>query len=277
LATDDPTYIQENALWLQAEADYKNHAAVIAQSEAALNGSWLSYIQLSSTITGPAAGTISGLILTPGLLINSASSTSSTSSNGSSSSNSSSVLGTITIAQGRRQVSVNLTEIDVTKVAPGQKATLTLDAFPDKTFTGKVLTVNTNGSVSSGVTTYPATIGFDNALNNIYPNMAVNAKIITNVKNNLILVPSAAIQTTTGESIVNVMRNGQITQVPVEIGDSNDTQTEIISGINEGEMVVTGSTATNGTRTGGQGATSPFGGFGGTRGGVGGGGVFIRR
>ena len=277
LATDDQTYIQENALWLQVEADYKNQSAVITQSQAAVNSAWLSYIQLSSTITAPASGRISGLTLTPGIPITSTSSTSSNSSNGSSTSGSSSVLGTITIAQGQLQVSVNLTEIDVTKVTTSQKVTLTLDAFPGKTFSGKVLTVNTNGSVSSGVTAYPATISFDSALSNIYPNMAVNAKIITNVKNNVILVPSGAVQSTSGESTVRIMRNGQITQVPVEIGDLNDTQTEIISGITEGDTVVTGSTATNVTRTGGQGTTSPFGSFGGTRGGAGGGGVFIRR
>jgi len=277
LASDDPTYIQENALWLQAEADYKNQAAVITQAEVAVNSAWLSYIQLSSNITAPASGTISGLTLTPGLPITSNSSTSSNSSNGSSNSNSSSVLGTITINQGQPQVSVNLTEIDVIKVTPGQKVTLTLDAFPGKTFTGKVLTVNTNGSVSSGVTTYPTTIGFDSALSNIYPNMAVNAKIITNVKNNVILVPLAAVQTVNEESQVRIVRNGQVTQVPVEVGDSNDTQSEIISGLNEGDTVVTGSMSTNGTRTGGQGATSPFGSFGGTRGGGAGGAVLFRR
>lgn len=262
LAKDDPTYIQQNALWLQAEADYKNQTAVITQAQAAVNSAWLSYVQLSSTIIAPMAGKVSGLTLSAGSSI-------ATASNGSESSGTSQSVGTITAEEGTLQASVNLTEIDVVKVKPGQKVTLTLDAFPDKTFTGKVATVNTNGSVSSGVTTYPTTIIFDSALDNIYPNMAVNATIITDIKDNVILIPSAAVQTANGQSTVRVIRDGQVTQVQVEVGSSNDFQTEINSGINEGDVVVTGSAAsTNGA--GSQGATSPFGGFGG-RGGSGGG------
>ncbi|OGM18882.1 hypothetical protein A2686_05100 [Candidatus Woesebacteria bacterium RIFCSPHIGHO2_01_FULL_38_10] len=268
----DPQYIIENAEWLQAEADYKNQEGVINQARASLNSSWLSYIQLSSTITAPMAGKISGLTLTQGLPISSTQTTSSTTTGGSSSQS----VGTIIAEQSSLQAAINLTEIDVIKVKPGQKVTLTLDAFPNKTFTGKVSTVNTNGSVSSGVTTYPTTITFDSALDNIYPNMAVNATIITSIKDNVILVPSAAVQISNGQSTVRVMGNGQITSVPIEIGDSNDTQTEIISGIQEGDTVVTGSTTPqNGASS--QGVTSPFGGFGG-RGGFGGaGGGGIRR
>lgn len=276
LTSEDPTHIQQNSDWLKAEADYKNQQNVIAAAQASLNSSWLSYIQLSSTITAPISGRISGLTLTPGMPITSASS-GSTTSNGSSTSNSSQALGTVILEQGQPQVNVNLTEIDVTKVAPGQKVTLTLDAFPDKTFTGKIVAINTNGSVSSGVTIYPTTIAFDTALNNIYPNMAVNARIIINVKNNVVLVPSSAVQTSDGQSIVRVMRNNNVTQVNVETGDSNDIQIEVISGINEGDIVITGATAATTTRTGGSGAASPFGSFGGSRGGASGGQMFIRR
>lgn len=273
LAKDDPTYIQQNALWLQAEADYKNQAAVITQAQAALNSAWLSYVQLSSTITAPMTGKISGLTLSTGTSI-------ATATSGSEGSGSGQTIGTITAEEGTLQASVNLTEIDVVKVKPGQKATLTLDAFPDeqsstsyKTFTGKVATVNTNGSVSSGVTTYPATIIFDSALDNIYPNMAVNATIITDIKDSVILVPSATVQIASGQSTVRVMQNGQVTQVQVEVGGSNDTHTEITLGINEGDVVITGSaSSTNGA--GSSGATSPFGGFGG-RGGTSRGGQFL--
>ncbi len=273
----DPKYIMENADWLQAEADYKNHQGVIDQAKASLNSSWLSYIQLSSTITAPIAGKVSGLTLTSGLPISQAvSSTSTGGSNGSSTSSSSGSgqsVGTIIAEQGSLQATVNLTELDVVKVKPGQKVTLTLDALPDKTFTGKVSTVNTNGSVSSGVTTYPTTITFDTTADNIYPNMGVNAIIITDIKDNVILIPSAAVQTTNGQSMVRVMRNGQITQISVEIGNSNDTQTEIISGVSVGDEVITGNTTP--ADTGSQGATSPFGGggFGGFRTGGGAGGA----
>ncbi len=280
--TDDPTYIIQRADWLQAEADYNNQVNVIKQAEAALSSAWLSYSQLSPTITAPMSGVVNNLSISPGLTISGSNSTSTTGSNTDSNTGASQTIGTITLEDGTPQVSVNLTEIDVIKVKPGQKVILTLDAHPDKTFTGKVSAVNTNGSVSSGVTTYPTTITFDTAVDTIYPNMAVNATIITDVKSSIILLPSGAVQTIDGQSTVRVMRNGQITSVPVEVGDSNDTQTEIVSGINEGDNVVTGQTD-GGTTPGSAGAaTSPFGntrgGFGGAGAPGGGGGqMFIQR
>lgn len=262
----DPDYIQQESNWLQAEADYNNQANVIKQAEAALSNFWLSYSQLSPTIAAPMSGVVSNLSITPGLTISGSNSTSATGSNTAFSQ----TVGTITLEDGTPQVSVNLTEIDVVKVKPGQKVTLTLDSHPDKTFTGKVSAVNTNGSVSSGVTTYPATITLDTAVDTIYPNMAVNATIITDIKNNVILVPSGAVQTSNGTSTVRIMKAGQPTSVQVEVGGSNDTQTEILSGVNVGDTVVTGQTS-GATTPGSTGATSPFGN---TRGGVGGAGGF---
>ena len=155
-------------------------------------------------------------------------------------SNSTQKVGTITLPAGSTQAVVSLSEVDAVKVKADQKVTITMDAYPNKTFTGKVAIVDTNGTTSSNVTTYPATIVFDNAPDVVYPNMAVDAKIITNVKDNVILVPSAAVSTTNGASTVRIMKNGNVTSTAVEIGLSNDTQTEIVSGVSEGDTVVTG-------------------------------------
>jgi len=70
----------------------------------------------------------------------------------------------------------------------------------------------------------------------IYPNMAVDASIITTVKDNIVLVPNAAVQGST----LRVMKNGKLTSVDVTVGLSNDTQTEIVSGVSDGDTVVTG-------------------------------------
>ncbi|MBI3485539.1 efflux RND transporter periplasmic adaptor subunit [Candidatus Daviesbacteria bacterium] len=275
LKSDDPTYIEENASWLQSEADYKNQTAIVTQSQAAVSSAWLSYEESSPIITAPISGVINNLTLTPGLSIK-PSTTSSTSTN------TSQKFGSISLDAGQIQATVNVAEVDAPNIVPGQKVTLTLDAFADKTFTGKVLTIDTNGSVSSGVTTYPATISLDSGEANIYPNMAVSAKIITSVKDNVLLVPSAAVSTSNNQSTptgsgssVRVLKNGSVNSVDVTIGDSNDTQTEITSGINEGDSVVTGQTSISSRRSTTQ--TSPFSVFGGRGGGGGGRGVFIGR
>lgn len=261
LATTDPTYIEENSSWLAAEANYKNQQNVINQTQVSVNSAWLAYQQISSTITAPVAGIISGLTIAPGSAISSSTSTTNTAQ----------ILGSI-IQPGPIQAQVNLSEIDSVNVNPGQKATLDMDAFPGKTFTGRVVSINTNGSVSSGVVVYPALIAFDTQMDHIYPNMGVNAKIITQVKDNVLLIPSVAIQTQNNQSTVRILKNGQIQTVPVSVGDSNDTQTEVTSGLSEGDLVVTNVIST--TRgTSGQGS-SPFGTGG--RGGFGGGGGNFR-
>lgn len=250
LETDDPTYIQQSATWKAAENDYKNQQTSVQQAQASLSSSWLSYSQLSSTITAPMAGKVSGLTLTNGSAVTSSETESSS-------------FGTVTLDGAKPQANVNLTEIDVIKVKVGQKVTLTLDALSDKTFTGRVTAINTNGSVSSGVTSYPTTITFDTEIDSIYPNMGVNATIITNIADNAILVPSAAVQTNNGISTVRVMKDGQPTQTIVEIGETNDTDTAILTGLKEGDIVVVSQTSSATLNT----TTSPFGA---TRGGFGG-------
>ncbi len=242
------------------EVALNNAQNSLATAKSQINSAWLAYQQTSTTISAPLSGTVSGMTISEGSAI-------SGSTSGTSSTPSSQTLGTVVLPNGKLQATVNLTEIDVTKVKEGQKVTLTMDAF-DKTFTGQVLGINTNGSVSSGVTTYPTVIQFDSTIEGAYPNMAVNATIITDVTDNALLVPNGAVTTSNGTTTVRVMRNGTPETATVEVGTSNDTQTEIISGINEGDQVVTGSSGgTAGTST--TTTTSPFGGgFGGAGGGV---------
>ncbi len=161
------------------------------------------------------------------------------SSSSNSSSDATQSVGIITNPKNQITASVSLTEIDVVKVNSGQKVTLTMDAFPDKTFTGQVLAINTNGQSSSGVTSYPTIIVFDNSISNMYPNMSVNANIIIDSKTDILTVPSSSIQSSNGVSIVKVMKDNQVSEVIVETGISDNTNTEIVSGLNEGDVVIT--------------------------------------
>jgi macrolide-specific efflux system membrane fusion protein len=93
-------------------------------------------------------------------------------------------------------------------------------------------------------------------------------------------VPTTAVQTTNGQSYVRVQsKNGQINQVVVTTGISSDTDTEITSGLNEGDNVVTSNLTT--TTSTGSSTTSPFSAVGGRGlfggGGGGGGGAAVRR
>ena len=225
--------------WLATEADYKNQEAAIAQSQTALNNAWLSYQQTSPTIYAPISGTVTGLSLQVGSFI-----TAQTNSSGTSTAQR--IANIVTSAPPT--ITVSLTEVDTPKVTIGNKATVTFDALPGKTFTGSVVSIDTVGVVSSGVTSYPATIKLDVPDASIYSNMGAQATIITDSKTDTLFIPSSSIQSENGSSSVRILtKNGQVEQNAVETGISSDTQMEIISGLSEGDTIIT--STTNGTAT----------------------------
>lgn len=250
-----PEYISTNDNWLNAEAKYKNQQNVISQAQTSLNSAWLSYQQTSSTVYAPISGTVTGLVLQIGSVLTAQSNTSGTSTAqkiASIQTEASSIIG------------VNLTQVDTPKVKVGNKAILTFDAFPGKTFTGKVVSIDTIGTVSSGVTTYPAVIKLDTEVPEIFSNMTASANIITQIKDNVLLVPTSAVQTQNEESTVKILKNGKVEQVSVETGLSSSTQMEIVSGLAEGDTVVTSTISTDQTGQQRNGQTqSPFSGMGG--------------
>lgn len=259
----NPDFMTAQDDWLAAEAQYKNQQLVISQAEAAESNALSNYQASSATVTAPSSGTITDMVIAPGMQVGSAtsgsSSTTTTSGTGSSTSSSSGSSQTVASIKnsGTPVITVSLSEVDAAKVHEGQKATITFDALPNQTFTGSVTGINTTGSVSSGVTTYPATIVLDVANDKILPNMSATANIITGIDNNVLLVPSAAVTTVGTLSTVNVVKNGVVIPTQVQIGDSNDTETEITSGLSEGETVAIGyTTATSSTSS--SNTTSPF-------------------
>lgn len=249
-----PEFHIANDNWLAAEAKYKLQQQVVNQAQTALNSAWLSYQKASSTVYAPISGTISGLALQEGSVITSNASTQN--------SNVSNTKIANVKTDATPVVSINLTEIDVPKITIGDKATITLDSYPDKTFTGKVVSIDTVGSVSSGVTTYPTVIKLDTDTTTILPNMSVSATIITATKRNVLQVPTSSIMGEMGAFYVRIMKNGKMEERVVETGVASDSQTEILSGISEGETIVISMNTRTATTKSGT-TTSPFSMFGG--------------
>lgn len=275
LAILDRQYDEAVANYNTALANSSISGANVELARAKVSAAYRNYQKVSSTIYAPADGILNNLVLAEGVALASSSDSSITVSTGSNASTesqsvTSKQIGAIKNPDGQYQVTVSLTEVDVTTVASGQKATLTLDAYPDNTLTGIVLAVSTGGSVSSGVTSYTAIILLDKTTLNLYTNMAVSATIITSSKDNVLLLDTAAINTKGVTSTVLINKEGKTSSVSVEIGDSNDTQTEIKSGLSEGDVVVTKTIKSSSTKSTGS-STSLFGGTTNNRGGMPGG------
>ncbi len=160
-----------------------------------------------------------------------------------------------TLITKQKIAEVSLNEIDVAQIKADQKVTLTFDAVPDLTITGQVAEVDAVGTVSQGVVTYNIKIGFDTQDERVKTAMSVSASIITEAKPNVLLVSNSAVKSQGGVSYVEVPDesdrsvatanvSGAIFQNPtrqqqIEIGTANDEFTEIISGLKEGDLVVT--------------------------------------
>lgn len=146
---------------------------------------------------------------------------------------------------------ISLNEVDIAKVAVGQKATMTFDAIDDLTITGKVVEVDTVGATNSGVVSYGVTVAFDVQDTRVKPGMTVTVNIILSSKADVLLVNTSAIKTASGESYVMVMASGTPEKRTVTTGDISDTQTEITSGLSEGETIVTQTITTGGSSSSG--------------------------
>lgn len=188
-----------------------------------------------------------------------------------------------TVITKEEQAVISLNEIDAAKVKVGQNATVTFDAIDGLSIAGKVTTVDYIGTVTQGVVTYSVTITFQTDDSRVHPGMSVNTSIATDVAQDVLTVPSGAVQTTNGTSYVSVVSDATTVstgntgstlsetpqRVQVEVGISDDTNTEIKSGLTEGQKVVartispSATTATTAsapslfgnTRAGGTGAT----------------------
>lgn len=148
---------------------------------------------------------------------------------------------------------VTLNEVDVTKVKVGQKATLTFDAVTDLTIAGTVTEVDMIGATSQGVVSYSVKIAFLTEDERIKPGMSVSSSIITERKENVLMVPNAAIKAVNDASVVQTAKAEGVTNPTsaagielkedlankaVTVGIANDEFAEISTGLAEGDYVL---------------------------------------
>ena len=170
------------------------------------------------------------------------------------------------IAQDLKKMRViaNVDEADIGTVKEGQKVTFTVDAYPDETFEGSVTQVRLQATTTSNVVTYEVVITAPNEELKLKPGLTANITIITEAAYDVLTVPVKALTFTpqlpeppapqdSAEAAprhripeeskkVFVKANGHIHPVAVEAGLTNGIRTEIKSGVQVGDTVVTAQT-----------------------------------
>lgn len=142
---------------------------------------------------------------------------------------------------------INVDELQIGALSVGQKVQITADAVADKTYVGTVTRVSMKGSSSGGTTTYPITIRIDDT-DGLRPGMNANAEIVVAEANNALVVPNAAVirggyvlVSKKSPSAANAVEDMDAPEgyvyVKVETGVSDDSYTEIKSGLKEDDTV----------------------------------------
>ncbi len=139
---------------------------------------------------------------------------------------------------------LDVDELDVKKVSVGQEVTVTADAVEGKTYTGIVENVSINGTIgTNGVTTYPVKVRIKDFDDQLLPGMNIEAVITIAESENTLAVPVTAVNR--GNTIyVKGEKQDENDKAPegfktvqVKTGISNDAFVEILSGLNEGDVI----------------------------------------
>ncbi len=133
-------------------------------------------------------------------------------------------------------------EADIAHVYLGQPARIKVESFRDRVFNGKVTKIAPLGVEKDNVTTFEVRVSIDNQNGELKANMTANAEILLNEHKGVLTVPENAVTYDNQKNaFVNVPDRRQkegMRKIPVKVGLSNGSVTEIASGLKEGEQVV---------------------------------------
>jgi macrolide-specific efflux system membrane fusion protein len=146
----------------------------------------------------------------------------------------------ILVLSDRLIVQAEVDETDIGKVKTGHSAVISLDAYPDMKINGKVDHVYYEAKLVRNVTIYGVDILPETIPANFRSGMSANIEIIQNSKDNILLVPNEAVQEDTKGKYVLIDAGGKQkpTRKDVEIGISDDENSEVISGVTIDDHIV---------------------------------------
>ena len=141
----------------------------------------------------------------------------------------------------RMQSLVEINEVDVSKIDTGLTARITLDAYPDTSFNGKVVSVAAlahEKSRNSGIKVFDVRLAITGENEKLVPGMTVRCEIETNRLQDTLFVPLDAIYQSGNQAIVYLVGNGGTEIRPVTTGLQNDNYIVIRSGLHAGDAIL---------------------------------------
>jgi HlyD family secretion protein len=145
----------------------------------------------------------------------------------------------------RMRVIANVDEANIGRLSEGLAANVAVDAFPRETFRGAVRSLRITPTTTNGVVTYQAVIEVENPQRRLRPGMTATVSVVTARRDATLRVPNAALRyrpqgaATGADRAIYVLSGSVAMRVPVRVGLSDDTSTEVSApGLAEGARVV---------------------------------------
>jgi len=137
------------------------------------------------------------------------------------------------------QIKTDIYEEDIVKIEVGNETDITLAAFPDKIFKGKVISIDPAEKLIDGIVYYEITIDFEEVAKEAKPGMTADIVIKTAFREDVLIIPEEALQKKNGKVMVQVFKEDVVEDREIEIGLlGSDGRIEVISGLEEGEEVI---------------------------------------
>ena len=133
-------------------------------------------------------------------------------------------------------------ETEIGSLRLDQPARIKVETFKDRTFQGRVTQISPMGVERDNVTNFEVRVSIDNPGNELKANMTANAEIVLEERPNSLIVPEAAInydakRNASVDLLDRSSRTGR-KRVPIKVGISNGTRTQVLDGLKEGDRVV---------------------------------------
>jgi HlyD family secretion protein len=139
----------------------------------------------------------------------------------------------------RLQLNVRVTEVDINRINTNNTVNVTFDAIQGREYRGVVTQVSSIGTVNQGIVEFLVTVELDEPDHLVKPGMTAAVNVVVERLENVLLIPNRAVRSFDGQRVVYVLRNGSMERVPVTLGATSDTNSEVANGdIQVGDEIV---------------------------------------
>ena len=142
----------------------------------------------------------------------------------------------------RMMLWIQVDDIDIVNVVQGAPVSVTVDAMSGTSFEGTVMNVSSHGNQSGGVTKYDVNVEVSGG-EGLRPGMQATAYIDSGSAEDVLIIPIEAVFDENGEEMVEVLEDGVPKLTKVTLGLMNDRFAEVLEGLEEGQLVITGSSS----------------------------------